>query len=228
MEVNRWNLASRLWRRLWCLDTGTLYYYWNKSGVTRCYYCNGADCCRKVYCRMEALLPPLQRRVVTPSAPTTHSWDRYRDVKDPAEWLGTTPQPPLRFLGSVAILVLRGVISALLWHLGYSYYNTPMPATGSFVSHWILREDRHTLSDTCRVYFKAMLLLTNIMKGSRDISVGIATGYTAGFCFREICLFSLASRPALGPAQSPIQWVPETHSPGGKVAALWSWPLTSI
>jgi hypothetical protein len=38
-----------------------------------------------------------------------------------------------------------------------------------------------------------------------------ATGWTAGVPFpaeQEIFLFSTASGPALGPTQSPIQWVP--------------------
>jgi hypothetical protein len=47
----------------------------------------------------------------------------------------------------------------------------------------------------------------------RDSSVGLATGY--GLDGQEsisgrakIFLFSTASRPALGPTQPPIQWVP--------------------
>jgi len=35
--------------------------------------------------------------------------------------------------------------------------------------------------------------------------------------------FALDSRPALGPTESPIQWVP-----GGKASGAWSWPPTSI
>jgi hypothetical protein len=40
-------------------------------------------------------------------------------------------------------------------------------------------------------------------------------------------LFSTSSRPALGPTQPPIQWVPEGSFPGGKAAGASSWPLTS-
>jgi hypothetical protein len=40
-----------------------------------------------------------------------------------------------------------------------------------------------------------------------------------------ICLFTIASRTALGPTQ-PIKWVPEAF-PGDKAAGAWSWPLTS-
>jgi len=36
------------------------------------------------------------------------------------------------------------------------------------------------------------------------------------------------SRPALGPAQPPIQWVPGALYLGGKAAGAWSWPLTPV
>jgi hypothetical protein len=56
----------------------------------------------------------------------------------------------------------------------------------------------------------------------RDSPVGIATGYGLdGQLFdsrecQEIFLCSTASRPALGPNQSPIQWILGALSPGVK------------
>jgi hypothetical protein len=54
---------------------------------------------------------------------------------------------------------------------------------------------------------------------SRDISAGIAQGY--GLDSRgsirgggKTFLFTIASRPALGPSQPPIQWVPGVTRPG--------------
>jgi hypothetical protein len=54
----------------------------------------------------------------------------------------------------------------------------------------------------------------------RDSLVGIANGYwldDRGFDSQygqETCLYSITSRPALGPTQHRIQWVPEVLSRG--------------
>jgi hypothetical protein len=49
-------------------------------------------------------------------------------------------------------------------------------------------------------------------------AVGIVTGYGPGWssdpCRVKYFLFSMSSRPALGPTQSLIQWVPEALSSG--------------
>jgi hypothetical protein len=61
--------------------------------------------------------------------------------------------------------------------------------------------------------------------GNRNIPVAIAMGY--GLDDRgsipgrsKILLFSVATRPALGPTQSPVQWEPGDYLPIGKAAVL--------
>jgi hypothetical protein len=58
------------------------------------------------------------------------------------------------------------------------------------------------------------------IKFNPDNSVGIATGYglddRGSILERGKILFSTASRPALGPTQPPIEWVPGAISPGVK------------
>jgi hypothetical protein len=66
------------------------------------------------------------------------------------------------------------------------------------------------------------MFITSIITRSRNSVVGIATGY--GLDYRGVgvpspgrvknFLFSMASRPALGPTQPPIQWVRGVKRPG--------------
>jgi hypothetical protein len=64
--------------------------------------------------------------------------------------------------------------------------------------------------------------------GGPGSSVGIATGYGLdgqGIESRWGRDFLHLSRPALGPTQPPVQWIPSL-SRGYKAAGVWRWPLT--
>jgi hypothetical protein len=58
--------------------------------------------------------------------------------------------------------------------------------------------------------------IIQILMHSRDIVVGIATGYGVRVPVGSRIFFSTSSRPALGFTQSPIQWVLGALSPGIK------------
>jgi hypothetical protein len=72
----------------------------------------------------------------------------------------------------------------------------------------------------CQIY-KFISMNTTLV--SRDSAVGIVTGYwldDRGVGVRVPVgsrIFSTSSRPALGPTQPPIQWVPGALSPGVKL-----------
>jgi hypothetical protein len=74
---------------------------------------------------------------------------------------------------------------------------------------------------TCTVLFlssSAVSILPCVICLFGSISVVTATDWTTGVLFSVgagiILLFSTVSRPALGPTQPPIQWVPGVLSPG--------------
>jgi hypothetical protein len=93
---------------------------------------------------------------------------------------------------------------------------------------------RHGVANDCytsnglllmHLYYNLVILrLLTLCIVGRDSSVGIATRY--GLDGPEIESrwgrdFQHPSRPALGPTQPPIQWVPGLF-PGGKAAGAWS------
>jgi hypothetical protein len=66
--------------------------------------------------------------------------------------------------------------------------------------------------------------------GSWDSSVGIVTGYgldgLGSYPIRgKVFLFSMMSKPALGPTQPLIQWVLGAIAPGSKVVVAGSFHL---
>ena len=94
-----------------------------------------------------------------------------------------------------------------------------------------LPEDGHEIGRNMRrhtlfIIFK-ILLYKNV---GRDSSVAIATGYGLdgpGIESRWGWDFPHLSKPALGPTQPLVQWVPGL-SRGWRAAGAWRWPLTPL
>ena len=85
------------------------------------------------------------------------------------------------------------------------------------------------LCDAGSGFLNTVFTWISCLKTGRDSSVGIATRYGLGGQGIESRWgrdFPHSFRPALGPTQPPVQWVPGL--PGGKADGAWRWPPTPI
>jgi hypothetical protein len=92
----------------------------------------------------------------------------------------------------------------------------------------VLKDTKKVLQTAQASTLIFFFLLLQVSAVGRDSSVGIATRYGLdgpGIESRWGRDFPHLSRPALGPIQRPVQWVPGLF-PVGKAAGTWRWPPT--